>query len=104
MVTFVSQGAKLVFNMVSAMSLARLLNPADFGLVAMVSPIAGFISLFQDLGLSMATIQRERITHEQTSTLFWVNVGISILLTLITAAISPLVGWFYGDYRTIGVT
>jgi len=104
MVTFGSQSAKLLISMVSAFSLARLLNPADFGIVAMVSPIAGFISLFQDLGLSMATVQKEKITHEQTSTLFWVNVCISVLLALFTVAISPLVGWFYGDYRTIGVT
>jgi PST family polysaccharide transporter len=37
--------------------LARLLTPADFGLIAMVTVITGFVEMFKDAGLSMATIQ-----------------------------------------------
>jgi len=43
----------------------------------MVTAITGFVAMFKDLGLSLATVQREKITHEQVSTLFWINVALS---------------------------
>ena len=57
------------------MILARLLTPRDFGLVAMVWTIMGFLRVFKEAGLSTATVQREGITHAQVSNLFWINVG-----------------------------
>jgi len=79
--------------------LARVLTPADFGIIAMAAPIAGFIGLFRDLGLSTATVQRARVTHAEVNVLFWVNVGVSMGLVLVGIAVSPVVGWFYGDSR-----
>ena len=58
--------------------LARLLTPADFGLVAMVSTVTGLGQAFADLGLSEATIQRKEISHNQVSALFWINVAIGL--------------------------
>jgi O-antigen/teichoic acid export membrane protein len=104
MVTMAGQGAKFLLNLGSIMALARLLTPADFGLIAMVAPITGFLALFQDLGLSMATIQRKEITHEQVSGLFWINVTASLVLTVLCLALAPAVVWFYGDQRLHGVT
>jgi PST family polysaccharide transporter len=52
------------------MVLARLLNPADFGLVAMLMTVMGFLRVFKEAGPSTATIQREGITHAQVSNLF----------------------------------
>ncbi|NCD40829.1 MAG: lipopolysaccharide biosynthesis protein [Bacteroidia bacterium] len=103
-VTFIAQGAKFFLNIISMMILARILTPADFGLIAMVTAITGFILVFKDMGLSMATVQRSEINHEQISTLFWINVAISVLLMLITLALSPVVGWFYNDQRLVSVT
>src|SRR5215217_6363070 len=56
-----SQGVKFAVNFVSIVVLARLLSPDDFGLIAMVTPIIGLITLIRDMGLSAATIQRETI-------------------------------------------
>jgi PST family polysaccharide transporter len=70
----------------------------------MVKVFTEFVNLFKDLGLSMATIQKEKINHQQVSTLFWVNIAVSCLLMLIVAAISPLVAWFYGEPRLIPLT
>ena len=69
-VTVGAQGARFALQMVSTMVLARLLTPADFGLIAMVAPLIGFTTMFADAGLSMATVQRAEITHAQVSTLF----------------------------------
>src|SRR5438309_4820857 len=80
-VTVSAQGAKFLLNMASTMILARLLMPRDFGLVAMVMTVANFLRVFKDAGLSIATVQRERITHAQVSNLFWINVAVSAVRT-----------------------
>ncbi|MBN1515464.1 lipopolysaccharide biosynthesis protein [Candidatus Sumerlaeota bacterium] len=103
-ITFLGQGAKLFLQLGSTMILARLLTPQDFGLVAMVAAITGFIMIFKDLGLSMATVQKAEINHGQISTLFWINVTISSTLMLITIALAPLVVWFYGEPRLLNLT
>ncbi len=103
-VTVASQGGRFALNTASLMILARLLTPADFGLVAMVQPVTGFVALFKDLGLTMATVQRAEVDHRQVSTLFWINVLVSLLLTLAGVALAPLVGMFYGDGRAAWIT
>lgn len=93
-----------VMQSVSTVVLARLLLPADFGLVAMVTAITGLGQAFSDLGLSEATIQRQEISHHQVSTLFWINVAIGMTLTLATIALAPVMAWFYRDPRLKGIT
>jgi PST family polysaccharide transporter len=103
LVTLTSQGAQFLIQCVSTVVLARLLIPADFGLVAMVSAITGLCSAFSDFGLSEATIQRKEITHDQVSTLFWINAAIGLSLTLITAALAPVLAAFYREPRLVAV-
>jgi O-antigen/teichoic acid export membrane protein len=103
-VTMSAQVVKFFLNLVSTMILARLLTPRDFGLVAMVTTVTGFLRVFKDAGLSIATVQRERITHAQVSNLFWVNVAVSALGSLIVAAAAPLIARFYHNPRLIDVT
>ncbi len=96
-VTFTAQGIKVVLNLASTVLLARLLTPYDFGMISMVTGVTGFVEAFKDAGLSLATVQRERITQEQVSTLFWVNVGISAVLMIVVLAISPALAMFYHE-------
>jgi O-antigen/teichoic acid export membrane protein len=84
--------------------LARLLTPADFGLVAMVATITGLGQAFADLGLSEATIQRKEITHDQVSVLFWINLAIGIGLMLVTMGLAPFLAKFYRDPRLVNIT
>jgi len=104
MITIASQGVGFIVNLGSMAILARLLIPESFGLIAMIASMIGFLELFKDAGLSMATVQQEKITHDQISTLFWVNVGISAFLMLLVAAISPLVSSFYNEPRLTIIT
>ncbi|WP_189575205.1 lipopolysaccharide biosynthesis protein [Marinobacter zhanjiangensis] len=101
--TVSAQGLKLLFQVISITVLARLLQPEDFGLVAMVTVFTGLALAFMEGGLSMATIQRPHITHEQVSNLFWTNVGLGFLLGLIYIAASPLVALIYGEDRIIEI-
>lgn len=82
-------------QVISVMILARLLTPEDYGIVAMVTAITGFVSLFRELGLSSATVQSYEITRDQISSLFWINAGLGSLITLLIAASGPLMALFY---------
>lgn len=97
--TALGQAARLVIQTGSIAVLARLLSPDDYGLVAMVTAVTGFIMVFKDLGLSTATVQKGQVNHQQISTLFWINVGISTIAMLVTAALAPAIAWFYKEPR-----
>lgn len=99
-----SQGFKFFFNMASAVVLARLLTPGDYGLIAMVAVVTNFSYPFRNLGLSAATIQKPTIDNRQVSNLFWVNVGLSVAIMFLTIAFAPVVAWFYGEPRLIMIT
>ena len=103
-VAILSQGLKFVITIAATSVMARLLTPADYGLVGMVAFVTGFVSMYKDLGLSAATIQKSEINSEQISTLFWVNVLLSLGITLFTAALAPLVAWFYGEPQLTWIT
>lgn len=102
--TFSSNAIRFVLETTRIVVLARLLQPADYGLVAMVTALTGVMEMFKDLGLNTATVTREKLNHDQVSTLFWINAGFGLVLTLLTAAVSPLIAWFYHDPRLIGIT
>jgi O-antigen/teichoic acid export membrane protein len=104
LITMVSQGIQFALNLTSIAVLARLLSPQDFGLVAMVTTIMGFLRVFKDAGLSTATVQREGITHAQVSNLFWINVALSGAVSLLVAASAPLIAWFYREPRLVPIT
>src|SRR5712671_5325692 len=92
-----AQAALFVVRTGSMMILARLLLPKEFGLVGMVTAFTGFLGLFRDAGLSMATIQRASVTDAQTSTLFWINVAFGGMLAALTVAAAPVLSLFYHE-------
>jgi len=103
-VTIAAQAIKFLLNLAFIMALARLLTPKDFGLYAMVTTMMGFLWIFQDIGLSTATVQRQAINHTQVSNLFWVNVAVGGIITVIVAASAPAVAWFYREPRLVSIT
>ena len=99
-----SQGVGMGLQIITTIVLARLLTPNDYGLQAMVVTLTGFFSLFKDAGLSVASVQRETLTHEQISTLFWINVGIGAFLMIVIACAGPLLAVFYKEPRLLWIT
>jgi O-antigen/teichoic acid export membrane protein len=98
-VAIIAQGIKFALQTASMMILARLLSPEDYGLQGMVVAITGFLGLFKDAGLSLATVQRDEVTRDQVSTLFWINFGVGALLTALAAVLAPLLVYFYREPR-----
>jgi O-antigen/teichoic acid export membrane protein len=103
-VTIISHGFKFVLSIGATAVLARLLSPQDYGLIGMVAVFTGFVAMFKDAGLSLATVQRAEISFEQISTLFWVNVALSAGITLFMVLVAPAIGWFYSEPRLVMIT
>jgi len=78
-------------RVVVSIALARLLAPADFGLVSMGMVVTGFLVVVQYLGTSGVVIQRKELSDRLLSSLFWLNAGFGLLLTAgLMAAADPL--------------
>jgi O-antigen/teichoic acid export membrane protein len=98
------QGGQLIITIAYNATLARLVSPHDFGLVAMAQVIAGFLQVFKDAGLSTATIQRKDITNAQVSNLFWINVAVGGAAMLGMASGAPLISWLFHQPELVRIS
>jgi O-antigen/teichoic acid export membrane protein len=102
-VIILSRGAADGVRLLSMLVLARLLTPAEFGIVAMVFAVVGIAEVLQDLGLSSASVQRAELTERQASTLFWMNVAFGAVCTAATFLLAPAVAQLVGDPSAVGL-
>jgi O-antigen/teichoic acid export membrane protein len=97
--TVLSQALTFVVHIGSTMVLARLLTPDDFGLVAMVVTFSLLLQNFGLNGFTEAIMQKEELDQATVDTLFWINVAISLGLTLLFMASSSLLSRLYREPR-----
>ena len=95
----VSMGVVTTLRFITLAILARLLFPADFGLMGMIMVVIGFAQAFADMGLSNAIIQRQDVPENHLSSFFWINVFIGILLFICILLIRPLVVIYFKEAR-----
>src|SRR5258708_13484595 len=90
--TFVAQGCRFLLKFAAQIFIARLLLPADYGLVAMVAPILALTYLVGELGLGQAVILRRDLALADVSALFWfcllLNLGLAAVLPFLSPPIS----------------
>ena len=77
--------------------LSRILNPSDFGLIGMVTVFVTLAQGLSDLGLSSGLIKEKEPTDREMSSVFFFNIGISIVLTLILYFSAGLIAKFYNN-------
>ena len=94
----------VLLRVVSIVTLGRLLSPRDYGVVAMVTSFTGVLSLLSGFGLLQAAIQRDRMTEERASTLFWVNVMLGGILGCVALALAPIASAFYREPELVLAT
>ncbi len=102
-VASVTEGIRFVLQLASVALLARLLAPSAFGTVAMATSITGVISVLKEAGLGLATLQRAVLTHELVSSIFWLNIALSVIGCACVAALSPAIAWFYGEPSLVAI-
>lgn len=82
---------------VGNIALARLLSPAEFGLLAMVQIFWALAFNFSNWGMCDGLIQKLHPTEEDYSTVFTFNTGTGILISLILIALAKPVMWIYNQ-------
>ena len=75
--------------------LARLLTPSDFGIIAILMAIVSMASVLFDIGLAGALIQRKRVLDIHYTSVFYFNITIGFLLTILMSVFAPDIAAFY---------
>ena len=94
-----AQGVTFVVSII----LARLLDPALYGTVALVTVFITFLQVFVDGGLGNALIQKKDADATDFSTVFYFNVGMCLGLYLLMFLAAPLIARFYSDPALVAV-
>ncbi|WP_339147881.1 MULTISPECIES: MOP flippase family protein [unclassified Sutcliffiella] len=90
-----------VIQIVQFAILGNLLTKEQFGVVGMITTVVIFTQILLDMGFSAAIIQKEKVSHEQLSTLYWLNIIVGILLFIGLFFASPLIAGFYNQPELI---
>jgi lipopolysaccharide exporter len=85
----------------STLVLARLLMPADFGLVAMAASLVAMLDLFSAFGLDVALIQRSGNTREHYDTAWTLNIVAGACVACLMLALAWPISWFYKEPRLV---
>ncbi len=97
--TAIGKASNTLISLFVMALLTRLLTPADFGIVAMVAVIAGFLNIMAEAGVSTAVVQKRDLDERALSTLFWMGLGIALCASIGLAIASPLVALFFAEPR-----
>ena len=86
-----SKGLNFLFSVI----LARLLAPEDFGSVAVLMIFIAIAEVFVDSGFSSALIQKKDADDIDCSSVFYINILVSVFLYLVFFAAAPWIARFY---------
>lgn len=92
---FLSSGGMQLLNLIIGIFLARLLSPGEYGIVGMLAIFTLLAGNLQDSGFGVALVNIKDIKHNDYNSVFWFNVGISLLLYLILYLCAPLIASFF---------
>ena len=95
----ISYAARQGTQFLTTLILAQILSPDDFGLISMTFVVIGFINIFKDLGTSAAIIQRETVSDELVSSVFWINILFGGFASIILFLLAGPISLFYEEPR-----
>ena len=95
-------GAQLVTLLVSIV-LARLLDPAVYGMIALVTVITTILQVFVDGGFATALIQKKDADDLDFSTVFYFNIVSCLVLYFIIFFLAPYIAAFYNMPELVSV-
>lgn len=90
-------------GLVSTLVLARLLTPADFGLVAMATAVVALVELMSAFGFDVALIQRRDLTRAHYDTAWTFNVILGVGIGVVIAALAIPASEFYREPRLAAI-
>lgn len=84
--------------------LARLLTPADFGLIAMLLVFTSVAALLVDAGFGTALVQKQQTTANDETTVFLTNLGVSTIVAAALWFAAPAIAIFYSQPALVALT
>ena len=93
-----------VVSWVFTFLVARVLSPADYGLMTMATTLTAYAALFSNMGLGSAIIQRKNCTQRELSSVFWFSVSLGIGIGIIAFFLAIPTGLLFGEKRVIPLT
>lgn len=84
-----------IVSLIVSLILARILNPTDYGAVAMVTIFVTFADIFVNESIASSLIQKSKVDDIDFSTIFFFNLILSIILYFILYLIAPFIASFY---------
>jgi teichuronic acid exporter len=98
--SFIESISLKLIGLILTIILARLLTPADFGVLAVVNVFYLLTNSFIDGGLKDALIQKKDATDIDYSSVFWINLIIAFLVYIILFLFAPYIESFY-DFENL---
>lgn len=95
--TTISKVALSIIMLIKLSVLTRFLDSKEFGLMALVNFVLGFMSLFMDLGFTSAILHKQDISRKEYSSLYWMNIFLSAILFFVISFSSPLIASYYQE-------
>jgi O-antigen/teichoic acid export membrane protein len=92
-----NNGAMQVLNAVFGIVLARKLDQSDYGLIGMLTIFTLIANSLQDSGFVTALTNKRDATHHDYNSVFWFNIGVSLLLYLLLFFCAPLISYIYDE-------
>ena len=91
----IGNGSQLLLGVVFGIVLARLLSPADYGMVGILQIFSLIATSIQDSGFRTALANRAEVRHEDYNAVFWFNVITGSAIYLLLFFLAPLITAFY---------
>ena len=91
----VSNGVQQLLNLLFGIFLARLLTPADYGMVGMLSIFSLIASTLQESGFTAALANKREACHRDYNAVFWFSTLMGASLYVILFLCAPLIADFY---------
>lgn len=95
--TSIAKYVGLFVQIAISMVLARLLDPSDFGILAIATVFISFINLITDLGFGAAIIQSETLEEKDLESIFTLTLYIGLIAALIIFILASPIGAYYND-------
>jgi PST family polysaccharide transporter len=92
-----SRGVEQLLSLLITTILARLVTPAEYGLIGMATVVLIFLRRFADFGTGSAIIQRCELGDTQLSSIFWFNALLGTALGGLLFVVAPLIARFYDE-------
>lgn len=99
-----SKYTSILCSLLFSMILARILNPSDYGVIAVTTVFTSFFAIFTDIGIGPGIIQNKSLTREDVNGLFAFSLFLSISLGVLFALLSIPMSFMYQDdvYKPVG--